>query len=112
MTIFGAGLLVGTALTVIIPEGIRALYSDLISAQHQRVHQAAAAVAAGGRTATAMSNAVVTAGETIAAAGLAAADGNDEDAGEYSATIGLSLVLGKCRRNDGDNGRFRKGSVP
>ena len=26
MTVFGAGLLVGTALTVIIPEGIRSLY--------------------------------------------------------------------------------------
>lgn len=28
MTVLGAGLLVGTALTVIIPEGIRALYMD------------------------------------------------------------------------------------
>lgn len=28
MSIFGAGLLVGTALTVIIPEGIRAIYSN------------------------------------------------------------------------------------
>lgn len=28
LTVFGAGLLVGTALTVIIPEGIRALYSS------------------------------------------------------------------------------------
>lgn len=29
MSIFGAGLLVGTALTVIIPEGIRALYTEM-----------------------------------------------------------------------------------
>lgn len=28
VSLFGAGLLVGTALTVIIPEGIRALYDD------------------------------------------------------------------------------------
>lgn len=28
VTVFGAGLLVGTALAVIIPEGIRSLFSD------------------------------------------------------------------------------------
>lgn len=32
VTVFGAGLLVGTALTVIIPEGIRALYSSDVGA--------------------------------------------------------------------------------
>lgn len=36
VTVLGAGLLVGTALTVIIPEGIRALYSsDLAAPQTQ-----------------------------------------------------------------------------
>lgn len=36
VTVLGAGLLVGTALTVIIPEGIRALYSsDLAATQTQ-----------------------------------------------------------------------------
>lgn len=28
MTVFGAGLLVGTALAVIIPEGVRSLFSE------------------------------------------------------------------------------------
>lgn len=34
VSIFGAGLLVGTALAVIIPEGVRSLYSVLDDAQH------------------------------------------------------------------------------
>lgn len=38
-TIFGAGLLVGTALTVIIPEGIRALLSSVIPIKNNAIHQ-------------------------------------------------------------------------
>lgn len=68
VTVFGAGLLVGTALAVIIPEGIRALYSDVIEQVHN--HKAIDKV-----TATPDSH-------------------GDEDA-EYSATIGFSLVLGR-----------------
>ena len=33
-SILGAGLLVGAALTVIIPEGIQMLYSQVIEGQH------------------------------------------------------------------------------
>lgn len=68
VTVFGAGLLVGTALTVIIPEGIRALYSSdvqqiMVSSQSPN----------NGKTP-----------EHI-----------DGDTGpEHSSTIGLSLVLG------------------
>lgn len=66
VTIFGAGLLVGTALTVIIPEGIRALYSSdvphMVSSQ---------------------------------APGSKGAEHHAEsEQPEHSATIGLSLVLG------------------
>lgn len=87
VTVFGAGLLVGTALTVIIPEGIRALYSSdvhvMVSSQSpngklaEQLH-AGSAVAAG-------SSGVVVAGVN--------ADSHDHDP-EHSATIGLSLVLG------------------
>lgn len=40
MSIFGAGLLVGTALTVIIPEGIRSLYSTCHDDEHEHQHHA------------------------------------------------------------------------
>lgn len=38
VSIFGAGLLVGTALTVIIPEGIRALYSSCHAGHDHHAH--------------------------------------------------------------------------
>lgn len=86
VTVFGAGLLVGTALTVIIPEGIRALYSSdvhvMVSSQSpngklpEQIHGGAA----------------VAAGSSGVVAGLDA-DTHDHDP-EHSATIGLSLVLG------------------
>lgn len=70
VTVFGAGLLVGTALTVIIPEGIRALYSSdvhlMVSSQSPNNGKVAAA----------------------------APDQNQDDEPEHSSTIGLSLVLG------------------
>lgn len=84
VTVFGAGLLVGTALTVIIPEGIRALYSSdvhvMVSSQSpngklpEQIHAGAAA------------------GSSGVVAGISA-DSHDHDP-EHSATIGLSLVLG------------------
>lgn len=64
VTIMGAGLLVGTALTVIIPEGIRSLYSD----SHPHDHHGKTTIP----------------GETVAA----------EESNEQSSTIGFSLVLG------------------
>lgn len=67
VTVFGAGLLVGTALTVIIPEGIRALYSDVLS-QHNNPKPAAVT------------------GATI--------EHHEHEEIEHSSTIGLSLVLG------------------
>lgn len=86
VTVFGAGLLVGTALTVIIPEGIRALYSSdvhvMVSSQSpngklsEQIH--AGAAAAGGSSGV------------VAAVNV---DSHDSDP-EHSATIGLSLVLG------------------
>lgn len=70
VTVFGAGLLVGTALTVIIPEGIRALYSSdvhlMVSSQSPNNGKVAAA----------------------------SPDQNQDDEPEHSSTIGLSLVLG------------------
>lgn len=67
VTVFGAGLLVGTALTVIIPEGIRALYS---SDMHSMV------------SSQSPNN------------GKVPEQSHTDDDPEHSSTIGLSLVLG------------------
>lgn len=75
VTVFGAGLLVGTALTVIIPEGIRALYSDGHSAS------------------TAALKGISHSPNGGVSAGAGDAD-TDHDENEHSGTIGLSLVLG------------------
>lgn len=64
MTVLGAGLLVGTALTVIIPEGIRSLYMDSNREAPTDVLPDKLAV------------------------------GRDMKQQDYSRTIGLSLVLG------------------
>lgn len=80
VTVFGAGLLVGTALTVIIPEGIRALYSDIVSSNH--VHSI-------------VTNNVETSQPSNAQSSRTLMNGMDEHkTEEHSATIGLSLVLG------------------
>uniref|UniRef100_A0A1L8DUQ0 Putative zip-like zinc transporter n=1 Tax=Nyssomyia neivai TaxID=330878 RepID=A0A1L8DUQ0_9DIPT len=67
VTVFGAGLLVGTALTVIIPEGIRALYDDQVTAPVSPVNLLDASPKE---------------------------PNVHHDAPEHSSTIGLSLVLG------------------
>lgn len=76
VTVFGAGLLVGTALAVIIPEGIRALYSDIVSSHHR--------LSAAGNSAHPTS--------ALNDEGGPHHDGDEPT--EHSATIGLSLVLG------------------
>lgn len=86
VTVFGAGLLVGTALTVIIPEGIRALYNDGHSAAHTHL--------AGGQSLNLVSDAAAAAAAAGAAIGAGADGGGDSDSNEHSSTIGLSLVLG------------------
>lgn len=35
MTVLGAGLLCGTALAVIVPEGVHALYEDILEGKNQ-----------------------------------------------------------------------------
>lgn len=69
VTVFGAGLLVGTALTVIIPEGIRALYSS-------------------------DAHVMVTSQSPISKLSEQIHGSGDNHDPEHSATIGLSLVLG------------------
>lgn len=77
VTVFGAGLLVGTALAVIVPEGVRALYDDRSSPVTS--NQAGISHSPNG------------VGQTVNL------DGNSSTSNEqpeHSGTIGLSLVLG------------------
>ncbi|XP_078464823.1 zinc transporter ZIP9 [Lampetra fluviatilis] len=93
VTLLGAGLLCGTALAVIIPEGVHALYEDALHDAHSHVTQGAkersheAAVGAAGPVAAA-----------VAAAAEAHAEGHAEGHAdghaELHAYIGVSLVLG------------------
>lgn len=78
VTVFGAGLLVGTALTVIIPEGIRALYSDIVTPALVHAHDT-----------------IVGSQQPIAQSSSSIINSIDaHPTNEHSATIGLSLVLG------------------
>ncbi|XP_074146582.1 zinc transporter ZIP9 isoform X3 [Sminthopsis crassicaudata] len=40
ITVLGAGLLCGTALAVIVPEGVHALYEDILEGKHHQVNEA------------------------------------------------------------------------
>lgn len=79
VTVFGAGLLVGTALTVIIPEGIRSIYGDVIAKAAQNHNQHFAMTTNSPSSAMAQQQ--------------NSSDGADGTT-EHSGTIGLSLVLG------------------
>lgn len=90
VSIFGAGLLVGTALTVIIPEGIRSLYDERSLEEAVKGHGTSS--------------------------GLSVEEHKHEHSNdEHSGTIGLSLVLGfvfmmlvdqvSSRRTEGSNER-------
>ncbi|XP_061424476.1 zinc transporter ZIP9 [Lethenteron reissneri] len=92
VTLLGAGLLCGTALAVIIPEGVHALYEDALHDAHSHVTQGAkersheAAVGAAGPVAAA-----VAAAEAHAEGH---AEGHADGHAELHAYIGVSLVLG------------------
>ncbi|KAM8833147.1 zinc transporter ZIP9 [Synchiropus picturatus] len=78
VTVLGAGLLCGTALAVIIPEGVHALYEEVLEAGHQSHSQAR----------------VVEVSEAKAEAALAASATHEHGHEQLHACIGLSLVLG------------------
>lgn len=80
VTVLGAGLLCGTALAVIIPEGVHALYEEILEGGHHSHGQVGVVEASEGK------------GEAEAALG---AGGKHEHSHEQlHACIGVSLVLG------------------
>ncbi|CAL8283832.1 unnamed protein product [Lota lota] len=86
VTVLGAGLLCGTALAVIIPEGVHALYEEILEGAHHEAGQGRAV------------DVLDTKGETDA--GLVAGGGGEHGHGHghghdsLHAYIGVSLVLG------------------
>ncbi|KAJ3612959.1 hypothetical protein NHX12_019216 [Muraenolepis orangiensis] len=86
VTVLGAGLLCGTALAVIIPEGVHALYQEILEGAHHAAIQGHAV------------DPLDTKGETEAglAVGVAAEHGHGHAPGHEAlhAYIGVSLVLG------------------
>ncbi|KAM8921628.1 zinc transporter ZIP9 [Pelodytes ibericus] len=74
VTVLGAGLLCGTALAVIVPEGVHALYEDILEAKHHEVGELQKAKDA----------------ETGAEVSLV----HEHDHSQLHAYIGVSLVLG------------------
>ncbi|XP_061599902.1 zinc transporter ZIP9 [Cololabis saira] len=79
ITVLGAGLLCGTALAVIIPEGVHALYEEVLEGAHQHQHAQVGAVEAS------------QAKEADAAVGTTNHEHGHE---QLHACIGVSLVLG------------------
>ncbi|KAL3968524.1 zinc transporter ZIP9 isoform X1 [Oreochromis aureus] len=81
ITVLGAGLLCGTALAVIIPEGVHALYEEILEAGGHHSHgQSAVAEASEGK------------GEAEVA--LSASGKHEHNQEQLHAYIGVSLVLG------------------
>ncbi|XP_028994698.1 zinc transporter ZIP9 [Betta splendens] len=78
VTVLGAGLLCGTALAVIIPEGVHALYEEILEGGHHSHSQAAE----------------VSETKVEAEAALGAAGKHEHSHEELHACIGVSLVLG------------------
>ncbi|KAK1160475.1 zinc transporter ZIP9-like [Acipenser oxyrinchus oxyrinchus] len=84
VTVLGAGLLCGTALAVIIPEGVHVLYEDILGEKHESVSEGQG----------------VETGETLVkdVLGAAVAGGHEHSHGhdhaQLHAYIGVSLVLG------------------
>lgn len=80
ITVLGAGLLCGTALAVIIPEGVHALYEEILEGGHHSHGQVGVVEASEGK------------GEVEAA--LSASGKHEHSHEQLHACIGVSLVLG------------------
>nr|XP_056707393.1 zinc transporter ZIP9 [Euleptes europaea]XP_056707394.1 zinc transporter ZIP9 [Euleptes europaea] len=76
VTVLGAGLLCGTALAVIVPEGVHALYEDILDAKHHPVSETQKVA------------------ESEKAAEMPVVHDHELDHSRLHAYIGVSLVLG------------------
>ncbi|XP_006056214.1 zinc transporter ZIP9 isoform X1 [Bubalus kerabau] len=78
VTVLGAGLLCGTALAVIVPEGVHALYEDILEGKHHQASQTQNVIAS----------------DKVAVIPVAHEHEHSHDHTQLHAYIGVSLVLG------------------
>uniref|UniRef100_A0AC11AV17 Solute carrier family 39 member 9 n=1 Tax=Ovis aries TaxID=9940 RepID=A0AC11AV17_SHEEP len=78
VTVLGAGLLCGTALAVIVPEGVHALYEDILEGKHHQASQTQNVIAS----------------DKAAVVPVAHEHEHSHDHTQLHAYIGVSLVLG------------------
>ncbi|XP_032200488.1 zinc transporter ZIP9 isoform X1 [Mustela erminea] len=78
VTVLGAGLLCGTALAVIVPEGVHALYEDILAGKHHQVSETQNVIAS----------------DKAAEIPVAHEHEHNHDHTQLHAYIGVSLVLG------------------
>lgn len=78
VTVLGAGLLCGTALAVIVPEGVHALYEDILEGKHHQTSQTQNVIAS----------------NKVAEIPVAHEHEHSHDHTQLHAYIGVSLVLG------------------
>ncbi|XP_005686071.2 PREDICTED: zinc transporter ZIP9 [Capra hircus] len=78
VTVLGAGLLCGTALVVIVPEGVHALYEDILEGKHHQASQTQNVIAS----------------DKAAVVPVAHEHEHSHDHTQLHAYIGVSLVLG------------------
>uniref|UniRef100_A0AAA9S6W3 Zinc transporter ZIP9 n=1 Tax=Bos taurus TaxID=9913 RepID=A0AAA9S6W3_BOVIN len=78
VTVLGAGLLCGTALAVIVPEGVHALYEDILEGKHHQASQTQNVIAS----------------DKAAVIPVAHEHEHSHDHTQLHAYIGVSLVLG------------------
>ncbi|XP_068820196.1 zinc transporter ZIP9 isoform X2 [Capricornis sumatraensis] len=78
VTVLGAGLLCGTALAVIVPEGVHALYEDILEGKHHQASQTQNVIAS----------------DKAAVVPVAHEHEHNHDHTQLHAYIGVSLVLG------------------
>ncbi|XP_022361110.1 zinc transporter ZIP9 isoform X2 [Enhydra lutris kenyoni] len=78
VTVLGAGLLCGTALAVIVPEGVHALYEDILAGKHHQVSETQNVIAS----------------DKAAEIPVAHEHEHSHDHTQLHAYIGVSLVLG------------------
>ncbi|XP_064427312.1 zinc transporter ZIP9 isoform X3 [Mirounga angustirostris] len=94
VTVLGAGLLCGTALAVIVPEGVHALYEDILEEAHVNLKEELQQMSSKGKHHQVSETQNVIASDKAAEIPVAHEHEHNHDHTQLHAYIGVSLVLG------------------
>ncbi|XP_025725583.1 zinc transporter ZIP9 isoform X1 [Callorhinus ursinus] len=94
VTVLGAGLLCGTALAVIVPEGVHALYEDILEEAHVNLKEEHQQISSKGKHHQVSETQNVIASDKAAEIPVAHEHEHNHDHTQLHAYIGVSLVLG------------------